>query len=87
MITPSLCNKLLSLSLSTLEYCVNNLKNNKPDDEVKELVLNQKREQLEKMKDNHGDTFNVNYEDFEQVLTKFAMKSTTTYDFLLNAGN
>ena len=72
---------------ATLEYCVNNLKNNKPDDDVEEQVLKQKREQLKKMKDKHGDTFDVKYEDFEQVLTKFAMKSTTTYDFLLNAGN
>ena len=71
---------------ATLEYCVNNLKNNEPDDDVKEKVQKQKRDQVEKMQEKRGDTFHVKFEDFEEVLTKFAMKSTTTYDFLLNAG-
>ena len=38
------------------------------------------------MNDKHGETFHVTYQDFEDVLTKFTMKSTKTYDFLLNAG-
>ena len=34
----------------------------------------------------HVDNFDVGFEDFEDVLTKFTLKSTKTYDFLLNAG-
>ena len=71
---------------ATLEYCVNNLKNNVPASDVKETVYKRKREQTELMNDKNGETFDVTYEDFEEVLAKFTMKSTKTYDFLLNAG-
>ena len=72
---------------ATLEYCVSNLKTNEPDNEVKDIVIKRKRDQKEIMKDKLGESFNVSYDDFELVLTKFAMKSTKTYDFLLHAGN
>ena len=46
---------------ATLEYCVNNLKNNEPDDDVKEKVQKRKRDQVEKMQEKHGDTFYVKF--------------------------
>ena len=63
---------------ATLQYGVNNLKNNVPASDVKETVYKRKREQTELMNDKHGDTFDVTYEDFEDVLAKFTMKSTKT---------
>ena len=72
---------------ATLEYCVQNLKNNKPNGDLKDQVIMRKRTKIEKMKDRQGETFHVNYDDFEEVLTKLAVKSTRTYDFLLNAGD
>ena len=75
------------ITKATLMYCVKNLKNNKPEDDVKEKVLNRKNNQIEIMKDKQGETFSVDFEDFENVLAKFTMKSTKTYDFLLYAGD
>ena len=71
---------------ATLEYCTEILKNNKPDNEVKEAVARRKTEQVNKMSDKSGEIFEVTNDDFEQVLAKFAMKDTKTYDFILNAG-
>ena len=71
----------------TLKYCVDNLTNNKPDEEVKEKVMKRKEDQLKKMEDTTGETFVVTIEDFNQVLAKFAMKETKTYDFLIKAGD
>ena len=59
---------------TTLEYCVNNLKNNIPDDEVKELVNTRKDEQLKKMEDKTGEGFEVTYEEYNHVLAKFEKK-------------
>ena len=72
---------------ATIEYCVQNLKNNKPNGDLKDQVIMRKRTKIEKMKDRQGETFHVNYDDFEEVLTKLAVKSIRTYDFLLNAGD
>ena len=71
---------------ATLEYCTENLKNNKPDIEVKEAVARRKTEQLNKISDKSGEIFEVTNDKFEQILAKFAMKDTKTYDFILNAG-
>ena len=38
------------------------------------------------MADKSGETLAVTIDEFEQVLAKFSMKDTKTYDFLLNAG-
>ena len=72
---------------ATLLYCVENLKKNKPEDDVKDMVVKRKEEQLMKMKDKSGDTFKVTVEDFEEVLDKFNTKKTKTYDFLLKSGD
>lgn len=38
------------------------------------------------MNDTSGESFDVNFEDFDKVLAKFEMKDTNTYDFLIKAG-
>ena len=71
---------------ATLKYCVNNLKNNTPDEEEKDNVKKRKEDQLEIMNDKNGESFEITYDDFDQVLAKFEMKETKTYDFLIKAG-
>ena len=70
----------------TLNYCVENLKNNTPDDEVKEVVETRKQKQLKRMQDKSGEGFEVTYEEFDQVLAKYEMKETETYDYIIKAG-
>ena len=38
------------------------------------------------MNDKSGEAFIVTIDEFEQVLAKFAIKETKTYDFIVNAG-
>ena len=71
---------------ATLQYCVENLRPNEPDEEVKDMVENRKKEQLMKMNDKDGETFEVKPDDFQEVLEKFEKKDTTTYDYLIKAG-
>ena len=54
--------------------------------DVKEAVAIRKAEQLNKMSDKSSKIFEVTKDDFEQVLARFTMKDTKTYDFILNAG-
>ena len=72
---------------ATLEYCIENLKQNVPDDEFKEVIKNRKERQTKIMNDKEGETFEVDYEEYEKVLTKFARKDTNTYDFILKSGD
>ena len=72
---------------STVRYCVNNLRNNIPDNDVKELVNKRKYEQVKKMRMKRGDTFETSLDEYEQVLEKFKMKTTKTYDFILKSGD
>ena len=69
-----------------MEYVVNNLKGNKPDEEVKEMVNMRRAIQWDKMKDKSGESFEINEDDFDNVLEKFKSKPTKTYDFLLKSG-
>ena len=72
---------------ATLQYCIKNLKQNIPDDEFKEVVKNRKERQIKIMNDKEGETFEVTFEEYEKVLTKFARKDTKTYDFILKSGD
>ena len=56
------------------KYCVANITNNKPDKDVKEKVIKRKQEQLLKMEDKSGDSFDVTFADFDEVMAKFKMK-------------
>ena len=69
---------------TTLEYCINNMKNNTPDDDVKNKVLKRKNEQIKKMNDVNGEDFNVTYDEFKQVLEKFKMNPQKLMTFLSN---
>ena len=60
----------------TLEYVVNNLKGNVPEEEVKEMVDMRRKIQLEKMNDKSGESCQIEKDDFETVLMKFKSKST-----------
>ena len=71
---------------ATLKYCVNNLKNNKPDNDVKDIVNERKEKQKKMMNDKTGESFEITFDDFDQVMAKFERKDTTTYDFLIKAG-
>ena len=71
----------------TLAYCVENLQNNIPAEDVQDAVKEQKERQLEIMNDRSGEGFEVSLEEFEIVLAKFATKDTKTYDFLIKAGD
>ena len=70
----------------TLEYVVNNLEGNIPDKEVRDMVKLRRDIQLENMKDTSGESFEIDEDDFNNVLAKFKSKTTKTYDFLLKAG-
>ena len=70
---------------ATLKYCVDNLQNNIPDDDVINTVRRRKTEQLKKMQDKSGETFDVTYEEYEYVLDRFKMETTKTYDFLIKS--
>ena len=59
----------------TLEYVVNNLKGNVPEEEVKEMVDMRRKIQLEKMNDKSGELCQIEKDDFETVLMKFKSKS------------
>ena len=70
----------------TLEYVVKNLEGNIPDKEVRDMVKLRRDIQLENMKDTSGESFEIDEDDFNNVLAKFKSKTTKTYDFLLKAG-
>ena len=69
----------------TLAYCVNNLKGNKPDESVKEVVEKRKLEQLTKMEEEDYN-LEVDLDEFNDVLAKFKTKQTKIYDFLIKSG-
>ena len=71
---------------ATLKYCVDNLGGNKPDDEVKDMVKKRKESQINDMKKDTEETFEVKFDDFSKVIEKFGKKDTKTYDFLIKAG-
>ena len=62
----------------TLEYVVNNLKGNTPDEAVEEMVMMRRNIQIEKMNDKSGETMDIDAEDFNNVIAKFKRKPTKT---------
>ena len=62
----------------TLEYVVNNLKGNTPDEAVEEMVMTRRNIQIEKMNDKSGETMDIDAEDFNNVIAKFKRKPTKT---------
>ena len=72
----------------TLDYCLETLTNNEPeDDDVKDLVRI-KEEVLKTLMENSKDgSFKVTEEDFWIVVNKFERKKKQSYNFLVKAGN
>ena len=69
-----------------LEYCVDNLKNNTPKDEVRVLVEERRKEQKKRIEDTGGEGLDISKDDFNTVLNKCRSKDTKIYDFLLRGG-
>ena len=70
----------------TLEYVVNNLKGNEPDQDVIEMITQRRVIQLNKMKEKNCEAFELNEDDFDKVIEKFKSKPTKTYNFLIKTG-
>lgn len=69
----------------TLKYCQDNLKKTEKGDKYREEEeIKQELHRL-RMKDKDDDGFEVDKEDFDNVLAKFQRKQTKAYDFLLKA--
>ena len=71
----------------TLEYCHKTLKNNEPEDEVRESI--ELKEELHKLRinDDTDDTeYNTTDEDYFKTLRKFEAKNSKVYDFITKAG-
>ena len=70
----------------TLKYCVDNLTNKSANKEVEmEKELRRTIHQL-RMEEDDSEEFDVVWGDFKELLCKFGLKKTKSYDFLLKAG-
>ena len=66
----------------TLQYCQDNLKNEKKSDKyITEEEVKQKLHNI-RMNDNDEDGFKVDEDDFEEVIKRFKSKATKAYDFI-----
>ena len=70
----------------TLAYCVDNLTKKSTDKDVeKEKELRKTAHEL-RMKEEDTEELEIGWNDFEEVMKKFGLKKTKSYDFLLNSG-
>ena len=71
----------------TLKYCLKTLENNKPAEDVKELVKYKEELHRLRMNNKSKDTeHEVSEEDFFTVLRRFEEKNSATYEFITKAG-
>ena len=71
----------------TLEYCLQTLKNNEPEEHVKEHIkFKEKVHNLRMMDKNDDDEFSKTDEDYFTILSKFESRNSRTYDFITKAG-
>ena len=70
----------------TLTYCVDNLTKKNSDPEVEKGVLLRKTIHELRMQEEDTEGFEIEKDDFEEVMKKFGSKKTRSYDFLLNSG-
>ena len=71
---------------TSLNYCVNNLKNREVVDNVKVIVALKENLHNMRMKEDTKDEFEVELDEYEAVVDKFKRKDTKSYDFLVKAG-
>ena len=72
---------------ATLKYCINNLKNNKVSENVREIVKLKENLHNIRMNQETKDEFQIEVKEFDEVVKKFASKDTKSYDFLIKAGD
>ena len=71
----------------TLNYCLNTLKNNEPEEHVKELVKLKKEVHALRMEDKHNDPeYDLSEDEYFSILKRFESKKSATYDFITKAG-
>ena len=71
----------------TLNYCVNVLKNNKPAEEVKQLIELKEAVHELRMKDKDNDEeYEISDKDFLETVGKFEAKKSKSYEFIVNTG-
>ena len=69
----------------TLEYCMNTLANNKPEQRFEEEIRKKKERVKELMTKKDGD-FTTDFETFQYNLRKFTKSGKKNYDFLTKGG-
>ena len=71
----------------TLKYCLKTLENNKPEEEVKELIeLKEDQHRLRMEEKGYDEEHQITDEDFFDVLKKFDSKKSATYEFITKSG-
>ena len=70
----------------TLDYCVQNLTTKSKDPKTVEIRDMRKNMHFLRMEEEDSEGLEIEWEDFEEVVNKFASKSTKSYDFLLKSG-
>ena len=71
----------------TLKHCMDTLKDNKPEEDVEQLVTVIKDVHEHRMKEDDGNEMEVTKDEFDLILDKFKRKNKRSYDFLMKAGN
>ena len=75
------------IKVVTLEYCLNVLKNNKPAEEVKQLIELKEIAHEMRMKNKENDKdYEISDADFFETVAKFEAKKSRSYQFIVNTG-
>ena len=70
---------------ASLNYCINNLKNNPVAEKVKVIVHLKEKLHAMRMKKVTIDEFDIETEEYKEVVKRFTAKDTKSYDFLIKA--
>ena len=70
---------------ASLNYCINNLTNNPVSDKVKVIFLLKEYLHNMRMKEDTEDEFDIDSEEYEEVVKKFKANNTKSYDFLVKS--
>ena len=71
----------------TLKHCLDSLKNNDPEEDVKPLVDLVNKVHDRRMEVIDDDDFEVTKDDFDEIVNKIEKKHKRSYDFLTKAGD
>ena len=70
----------------TLKHCINSLKNNNPEEEVKHIVELVNKVHDSRMREVNTEDDDISLEDFKEVVDKIEKKQKKSYDFLTKTG-